>query len=668
MIKLLHVTREQQADKRYGLGRSLAPLIDTLTNRGQEVGYICQADAGEQGIQALRRIHRFFCPLLQRIDRDSDMIGITWGILERLNMGRLAANVAAREAYTHIHCHDPIIAAGYRRFQRFYRWRHKTKINTPRWGLTEHGFGSYTQAFHEDGAVLGRRMMRWLRNWEAKILLAADWVISPTDYGREQLARDLAVYPIPDTWHTVYHPRPEFNQYTKAAARQQLAWQPEQHYIIAVGRFAALKQFPALIQACAHLQVNNWQLVFIGEGDRTPLQQLAEQLGIADKIHFTVTDDMGLYYAAADIYISLSTTESFGLANLEALTAGLPSICTAVGGVPEVLGNGAWLIPRHNCRALVQALHTLLDSADIRHQWQQQALHWSQTWLDKEAITDVYQAIYHKQLLPSIHRPPVPLHTNYPQWQGDVQTWGICPLPKALPLPEKAKILVIAPHPDDETLGCGGTLALLAQQHCDIHILVVTDGVQGDPEKICDGDIISHRQQETRNALTLLGIDSVEFLTAPDGAYSNTVEWITHYHRCMNEMQPDWIFIPSPLDYHRDHVAISLAWAEAWQQNAHPSRLFLYETWGTLPATWVVDITKTVAQKQAAIDAYGVPLHYCDYRAALSGLTRYRSLYLNDTGCCDHAEAFYELLPAHSTTQLTQLFNLRAQQADCLAH
>ena len=99
------------------------------------------------------------------------------------------------------------------------------------------------------------------------------------------------------------------------------------------------------------------ELVLLGEGDRQALVQMAESAGFGDRLHFFVTDHPAPFFRASDLYVSMSASESFGLANLEALAAGLPAVCTAVGGVPEVVGNGAWLIPNDpsgNCPEAVQ--------------------------------------------------------------------------------------------------------------------------------------------------------------------------------------------------------------------------------------------------------------------------------------------------------------------------
>jgi glycosyltransferase involved in cell wall biosynthesis len=98
-------------------------------------------------------------------------------------------------------------------------------------------------------------------------------------------------------------------------------------------------------------------------------------------------------YHAADIYISASSTESFGMANLEALCAGLPSICSAVGGVPEVVGDGAWLVA-NDIEPLAGALAALKDDAALRDSWSRLASDRAASWPTPEQVAQRYVAIY----------------------------------------------------------------------------------------------------------------------------------------------------------------------------------------------------------------------------------------------------------------------------------
>lgn len=387
-VKILFVTRETEPERRYGLGRSLLPLVNELEKRGHQARYLCQGDLSERNLRVLRRVHLFLFWLFggRKNRRYADL---SWTVMERMNMGRLAAKVAARDGYTHVHFHDPIIAAGYLLFPPV-RLGGKS-----RWGVSEHGYGSYIEAIHKDGIVFGRMAMRWAKKLEARVLRAASWVIAPTQAALEKLAEDLGFTPVPESWRAVYHAKPQLQHYNKTDARKRLGWDNAHVYIIGVGRLAPVKQFPLLIEACAKLQgrYDNIQLVLAGEGDRLALQNYASTMRLQAEIIFTVTDDIGLYLSAADIYVSVSASESFGIANLEAMVAGIPVVCTAVGGVPEVVGDGAMLI-QPDIDSLTNVLQQVMDDANLRERLAQQGRRRGAAWPDIAFIADCYEEIY----------------------------------------------------------------------------------------------------------------------------------------------------------------------------------------------------------------------------------------------------------------------------------
>ncbi|MGZ4955524.1 MAG: PIG-L deacetylase family protein [Methylobacter sp.] len=223
--------------------------------------------------------------------------------------------------------------------------------------------------------------------------------------------------------------------------------------------------------------------------------------------------------------------------------------------------------------------------------------------------------------------------------QAEIARLKPCPLPKPLTLIDHGKVLVFAPHPDDETLGCGATLALLRQNNCAVKVVFVTDG--GGAGSLPEGSI-EIRQQEAMAALTTLGIQDWLFLKEPDGSFRNHPGFEQQALEIMQQFQPDWIFLPSVLDYHRDHVAIGQALFNLWQLHKTAKRLFFYEIWSPVPATHVVDISSVINLKRQAISHYQLPLAHCDYLSASMGLSRYRGLYLPNQGHDQYAEAFVE--------------------------
>ena len=209
-----------------------------------------------------------------------------------------------------------------------------------------------------------------------------------------------------------------------------------------------------------------------------------------------------------------------------------------------------------------------------------------------------------------------------------------CPLPHPLDLTLARRVLVFAPHPDDETLGCGGTLARLAQL-CSVKVVLVTDGSGAGGLPAGAGLV---RQAEFVRALGLLGVTDSMQLNQPDGAFEGGPDLALAVLRVLDDYQPDWVFLPSPLDYHRDHVRIAAFLEPLCRRALSVKQLLFYEIWAPDPATHIVDITEHADIKRAALAAHATAMRYGDYMRAVDGLNRYRGLYL---GRDRLAEAFW---------------------------
>ena len=388
-MHILMVTRETAGERRYGIGRSLAPLTDELSRRGIAVDYICQSDLGRRASKLMLSLYRRLSVSRLRGIGRTDWPILFYILIERMNMGRLAAKLAEQRKATHVHCHDPIIAAGFRFFSAF-----RPRVRSIRWGVTEHGFGCYMSAIQDDGIRIGPTMIRALRRWEASILRAADWVVAPTHAAMKRVADDLRIASLPIHWRAIHHPRVSVSRYPKAEARSRLEWDGGRVYLLAIGRIAPVKQFPMLIDACSRTtHADRLQLVILGEGDSSGLRAQGRQVGLRHDILISETDDVGLYLSAADVYVSASGSESFGLANLEALSAGVASICTAVGGVPEVVGDGAILISP-NLNSLTESLQRLLDDHTLRQAVATKGQARADSWPSLAEIADRYETLY----------------------------------------------------------------------------------------------------------------------------------------------------------------------------------------------------------------------------------------------------------------------------------
>jgi len=141
---------------------------------------------------------------------------------------------------------------------------------------------------------------------------------------------------------------------------------PRSHFLIgAVGRLASVKNIEFLIRCFARVAEKNTKLdlILVGDGpERTKLELLAQNLGFRQKIHFLGwRRDLRHIYGGLDMVALTSVNEGTPVAMIEALASGRPVVATSVGGVPEVLENGALgkLVPPGDEGAFCDALQGL---------------------------------------------------------------------------------------------------------------------------------------------------------------------------------------------------------------------------------------------------------------------------------------------------------------------
>ncbi len=174
-----------------------------------------------------------------------------------------------------------------------------------------------------------------------------------------------------------------------------------------------------------------------------------------------------------------------------------------------------------------------------------------------------------------------------------------------------AGILVIGPHPDDQELGMGGTVARLAAQGHRVHLVDMTSGEPtplGTPER---------RVKESAAAARVLGVERTQLglknrEVVHDVPSRHKLAAVIRIHR------PDWLFVPYPVDAHPDHMAVtriaedarfdakltkSAIPGEPW----HPKRIIYYFCTHlriNFPATFCLDITDQMDQKMRAVNCY----------------------------------------------------------------
>jgi LmbE family N-acetylglucosaminyl deacetylase len=211
-----------------------------------------------------------------------------------------------------------------------------------------------------------------------------------------------------------------------------------------------------------------------------------------------------------------------------------------------------------------------------------------------------------------------------------------------LGLPAYDRVLVLAAHPDDESMGCAGTLALLVQGGADVTVGFATSGDATVGSGLSRERTGATREKEAAAACALLGVERPpRFWRYPDGALQDSIDELAEQVRTvLDEVRPDAVLLPWFLDDHRDHRAVNTALRRALARQA-PGRtapeIWGFEVWTPLPPTRLVDISSVASLKQRALAAHELAHRAFDVSAAMH-LSRWRSVHAQMGE--GHTEAF----------------------------
>jgi len=216
-------------------------------------------------------------------------------------------------------------------------------------------------------------------------------------------------------------------------------------------------------------------------------------------------------------------------------------------------------------------------------------------------------------------------------------------------------VLILAAHPDDEVLGCGGTIAKLADQGALVHVAFLADGVfsrAGDQKK--QNGELNDRRNAARKCCNILGVKSISFGDFPDNRMdtlalldvTQAVEQLIAMH------QPDILFTHHAGDVNIDHRRMHEAVVTACRpQRDHPVKTLLcfevpssteWQIPGSAPAfmpNWFEDISDTLDRKLAALDAYSTELRAWPHPRSRQGVD-HLAHWRGATVGVDAAEAF----------------------------
>ncbi len=209
---------------------------------------------------------------------------------------------------------------------------------------------------------------------------------------------------------------------------------------------------------------------------------------------------------------------------------------------------------------------------------------------------------------------------------------------------EKTSVLVVAAHPDDEVLGCGGSMARHRKRGDELSVLILADGVGSRFNQIADTSMldVEARRQSAKRANTILGVDDLTLLSYPDNRLDAVplFDIVQEIEQVIARKKPTIVYTHHAGDVNIDHrVAHDAVIAACRPQPSHPVRqLLFFETPSSTewrpPASrpifapnWFVDISDDLALKLEALAAYGHELRGFPHPrslAAIEHLARWR--------------------------------------------
>ena len=200
-------------------------------------------------------------------------------------------------------------------------------------------------------------------------------------------------------------------------------------------------------------------------------------------------------------------------------------------------------------------------------------------------------------------------------------------------------VLVVAPHPDDEAIGCGGAVCLHVARGDRVVVAFLTSGELG-LKHLPRDEAWRVREGEARNAGNILGLAEMHFLRCPDWFLNESVpDAAGLLQPVVDGEQPQVIYFPHPQEPHPDHQAAAWILEMTLQRcKKRPAALYGYEVWSPLLAyDHTQDISKVMARKLRAVRCHRSQLSVHHYDRAVKGLNQYRGCL---AGRCRYAEVF----------------------------
>ncbi len=196
---------------------------------------------------------------------------------------------------------------------------------------------------------------------------------------------------------------------------------------------------------------------------------------------------------------------------------------------------------------------------------------------------------------------------------------------------ENEKMLIVAPHPDDESIGAGGLLTLYGPK-CDV--LLLTTGQHGHHGGLSEPEVTKIRKKEISAAINLAKVNKLFTLEIEDTRLYQNKKTVYSF----DVKNYKYIFVPNRFERNLDHMAVYPILRRMIMLQKSKATLVEYEVWTPLrKPNLFIDITAVIDNKRRMISEHKSQIVDCDFANAGIGLSAYRGMFAN----CEYAEAFF---------------------------
>lgn len=216
-------------------------------------------------------------------------------------------------------------------------------------------------------------------------------------------------------------------------------------------------------------------------------------------------------------------------------------------------------------------------------------------------------------------------------WPTLITAWSLTGDGPVVGVPTLGRVLVLVAHPDDEAIGCAGTIAVLADRGTEVRILALTDGEATIGAVTDPAETGRRRRAELERSAAILGAAATSAALRDGHLQDDPAAVERAIGSAIDAWHPDVVLAPWLGDGHPDHRAVAGALARVLRTRPVGApdgvhEVWGYETWSAVPANRIVPISDVIERKEAALAAHETAALAFDISAGL-GLSRWRSMH-----------------------------------------